>query len=129
MKELELPEHDDDDQPDDHPTEYIEAESEPFSAEEWWIASLGDFLIWARMRTLETGAAEILSADGAYTRYDDADGARMALLDAAFRAFEGLDEEDAAIIGFDLESVEPPRAETDEEIMPLMTEKLTSRNT
>jgi hypothetical protein len=106
-----------------------EAEIEPFSAEEWWIASLGDYLIWARMRTLETGAAEILSADGEYTRYDNDDGARMALLDAAFRAFDGLDEEDAAMLGFDLESVEPPRAETDDDVLPLMTEKLTSRNT
>jgi hypothetical protein len=46
------------------------------------------------------------------------------LLDAEFRAFDGLDEEDAAIMGFDLESVEPPHSNDDEELLSLMVQKL-----
>jgi len=93
--------------------------------EQWWIASLGDVLVWARLRVLESGHAEVLDASGDVLRYDDEDGGRAALLDANFRAFDGLDEEDAAVMGFDLDSVEPPRAENDEELLPLMTEKNT----
>ena len=48
----------------------------------------------------------------------------MALLDAEFRAFDGLDENDAAAFGFDLESVEPPRVDDEEDLLPLMTVKL-----
>jgi hypothetical protein len=91
----------------------------------WWIASLGDMLIWARLRVLDSGHAEVFDASGDVLRYDDEDSGRAALLDAEFRAFDGLDEEDAAVMGFDLDSVEPPRADSDEELLPLMTEKNT----
>jgi len=92
--------------------------------EQWWIASLGDMLVWARLRVLESGVAEVFNAEGETLRYDDEDAARMALLDAEFRLFEGLDDDDAATLGFELDSVEPPQAENDEELLPLMTEKL-----
>jgi hypothetical protein len=91
--------------------------------EQWWIAALGDVLVWARLRVLESGLTEVFSADGETLRYDDEDSAHAALLDANFRAFDGLDEEDAAEMGFDLDSVEPPDAESDEALLPLMTEK------
>lgn len=91
--------------------------------DQWWIASLGDVLVWARLRVLTSGHAEVFDASGDILRYDDEDSGRAALLDADFRAFDGLDEEDAALMGFDLDSVEPPRADSDEELLPLMTEK------
>lgn len=91
--------------------------------EHWWVASLGDTLVWARLRVLESGNAEVFDARGETLVYDDEDSARMALLDAEFRAFDGLDEDDAAQLGFDLDSIEPPTAEEDEELVPLMTEK------
>ena len=103
-------------------------ESEEELVEEWWVASLGDFIVWARMRILESGSVEVFNAEGETLHYDDDDSARAALLDAEFRTFEGLDEDDAAMLGFDLDSVEPPRAENDEELLPLMTEKLTRQN-
>lgn len=96
--------------------------------DQWWIAAVGDMLVWARMRVRDSGHAEVLDASGATLRYEDEDTARLALLDAEFRAFDGLDEEDAAILGFDLDSVEPPRADNDPELLPLMTEKLTRGN-
>ena len=92
--------------------------------EQWWVASLGDMLIWARLRVLDSGIAEVLDAAGETLRYDDEDGAHAALLDAEFRAWDGLDEDDAAALGFDLDSIAPPEAENDEELLPLMTEKL-----
>jgi|SRR6185312_6421956 len=92
--------------------------------QEWWIAALGDVLVWARLRVLESGVVEVFDASGDTLRYPDQDVARSALLDAEFRAFDGLDEEDAALLGFDLESVEPPRAEDESELLPLMTEKI-----
>jgi len=95
--------------------------------EQWWVASLGNLLVWARLRVLDSGTAEVLSAEGETLRYDDEDTAHQALLDAEFRAFDGLDEDDAAMLGFDLASVQPPEAENDGDLLPLMTEKLFSR--
>jgi hypothetical protein len=92
--------------------------------EQWWIASLVDVLVWARLRVLDSGVAEVFNAEGETLRYDDEDAARMALLDAEFRLFDGLDDDDATTLGFELDSVEPPQAENDEELLQLMTEKL-----
>ena len=92
--------------------------------EQWWVAALGDMLIWARLRVREDGITEVFSAEGETLRYDDEDSAHAALLDAEFRAYDGLDEEDAALLGFDLDSIAPPGGATDEELLPLMTEKL-----
>ena len=52
----------------------------------------------------------------------------LALLDAEFRAWDGLDEDDAAALGFDLEEVEPPRGDSDEELLARMVAKLPSRH-
>ncbi len=93
-------------------------------APEWWVAVVGDTLVWARLSMLESGIAEIFDSSGERPRYDDEQHARMALLDAEFRCFDGLDEEDAAIMGFDLESVEPPHSNDEEELLSLMVQKL-----
>jgi hypothetical protein len=95
--------------------------------EQWWVASLGNLLVWARLRVLDSGIAEVFSAEGETLRYDDEDTAHQALLDAEFRAFDGLDEDDAAMLGFDLDSVAPPEAENDDDLLPLMTDKLFGR--
>jgi len=90
----------------------------------WWCASLGDTLIWARLRVLDSGIAEVLGAEGEILRYDDETAARMALLDAEFRAFDGLDEDDAAALGFDLGSVAPPSGGSDADLLPRMVHKI-----
>jgi hypothetical protein len=90
---------------------------------QWGVAPLGDFLIWARLRVLESGMAEVFGSDGETLRYDDEDAARQALLDAEFRAFDGIDEDDAADLGIDLESVGPPEGKTPEELLPQMTQR------
>ena len=95
---------------------------------QWWVAAVGDTLIWARLTITPSGIAEVFDSDGGTLRYDDETQARMALLDAEFRAFDGLDEDDAAMLGFDLEDVEPPRGDSDEEMLPRMVEKLPSKH-
>lgn len=95
---------------------------------QWWLAAFGDVMIWARMDVLDSGIAEVLDSDGRVLRYDDETAARMALLDAEFRAWDGLDEDDAAALGFDLDSVEPPRADNDEDLLPRMIQKLPPRH-
>ena len=89
-------------------------------AAQWWVAALGDTLVWARLDVLDSGVAEVFDNDGRVLRYDDETSARMALLDAEFRAFDGLDDDDAAALGFDLEEIEPPRGDSDEELLPRM---------
>lgn len=76
--------------------------------DEWWLASLGDTLIWARLRVREAGTAEVLDADGATLPYDSPDTARAALMDAEFVAYDGLDEDDALHRGFSLHDLAPP---------------------
>ena len=95
---------------------------------QWWLAVVGDTLIWARLSVLDDGIAEVFDSDGGTLRYDDETAARMALLDAEFRAFDGIDEDDAAVLGFDPEDVEPPRADDDEDLLPQMVRKLPSRH-
>lgn len=96
----------------------------PNGRDRWWLAGLGDTLVWARLRALDSGAAEVFGAAGEILRYDDEDAARAALLDAEFRAYDGLDEEDAAMLGFDLNTVSPPSAKNDAALLPLMTQKV-----
>ena len=98
------------------------------SEPQWWVGAVGDTLIWARLTITDAGIAEVFDSDGGILRYDDEAQARMALLDAEFRAWDGLDEEDAAILGFDLEEVEPPRGDSDEDILPRMVAKLPSQH-
>jgi hypothetical protein len=95
---------------------------------QWWVAAVGDTLIWARLTITDSGIAEVFDSDGGTLRYDDESAARMALLDAEFRAWDGLDEEDAALLGVDMEEVEPPRCESDDELLTRMVAKLPSRH-
>lgn len=93
----------------------------------WWLATLGRTLHWARLREREAGTAEVLDHDGAIHAYESEDTARSMLLDAGFVEFDGLDEEDALERGFSLDEVAPPRAGSDEELVPLMTLSLGRR--
>lgn len=97
----------------------------PVARTEWWLAVIGDTLVWARLSVAEEdGLAEILASSGEVTRHDDEIAARMALLDAEYRAFDGLDEEDALALGFALDEVMPPEAAEEAELLALMVQKL-----
>lgn len=87
---------------------------------QWWLAAVGNRLIWARLTERESGHAEVLAADGRTMQFASIEAARAALLDAEFRAFDGLDEEDAAVLGFDLASTEVPKADDEAELVKKM---------
>ena len=92
--------------------------------DQWWVAVVGDMLVWARLSVFESGIAEVFDSSGERPRYDDEQQARMALLDAEFRAFDGLDEEDAALMGSDLDPVPPPQGDDEDELLAQMMQKL-----
>ncbi|HZV38747.1 MAG TPA: hypothetical protein VFF96_08375 [Pseudoxanthomonas sp.] len=96
--------------------------------EQWWLASLGRTLVWARLRVLEAGTAEVFDSDGRTQAYPSEDDARSALLDAEFVAFDGLDEDDALARGFVLGGLTPPRADDDESLRAQMVQQLPSRH-
>lgn len=94
---------------------------------EWWLASLGRNLVWARLRVREAGTAEVFDSDGNTLAYDSEDTARAALMDADFVAFDGLDEDDALARGFTLDEVVPPRAADDDALRHRMFQSLGER--
>lgn len=94
----------------------------------WWLATLGRTLIWARLRVRDAGTAEVFDSDGNTLVYDSPDSARAALMDAEFVEYDGLDREDAAERGFDLNAVSPPRAETDDALRTHMVQSLPPRH-
>lgn len=94
---------------------------------EWWLASLGLTIVWARLRVREAGTAEVFDSDGNTLAYDSEDSARAALMDAEFVAYDGLDDIDALERGFSLEELAPPQAENDDALRTRMVRTLGSR--
>lgn len=92
--------------------------------DQWWLATLGRTIVWARLRELEAGTAEILDSDGNTLAYDSPDSARAALMDAEFAALEGMDADDARERGFALEELVVPYAEDDDRLRALMVQAL-----
>ena len=95
---------------------------------QWWLASLGRNIVWARLRALDAGTAEVFDSDGNTLAYDSEDTARAALMDAEFVAFDGLDEDDALARGFSLDEVVPPRAANDAALRHRMFQSLGERD-
>ena len=95
--------------------------------EEWWLATLGRTVVWARLRMREAGTAEVFDSDGNTLAYDSEDSARAALMDAEFIALDGLDSEDAAERGFALDELVPP-AGGEDALRAQMVQKLPLRH-
>ena len=94
---------------------------------QWWLATLGRTIVWARLRVRDAGTAEVFDSDGNTLTYDSEDSARAALMDAEFVALDGLDEQDALERGFSLNEVAPPDARSDDALRPLMVRSLGER--
>lgn len=88
--------------------------------EQWWLASLARNLFWSRLRVRESGIAEVLDFDGRVNVYESEDIARAALMEAEYRAFDGMDADDAEDWGIDLEELEPPRGDDEETLREQM---------
>ncbi|MGO4220436.1 hypothetical protein AB4Y64_01020 [Lysobacter sp. TAF61] len=95
--------------------------------DQWWLATIGRTLIWARLRVLDAGTAEVLDSDGVSQPYDSEDTARAALMDAEFVSLDGLDEDDAHTRGFALDELAPPSGDDDEMLRAQMVRQLPSR--
>ena len=94
--------------------------------EQWWVAAVGDMLVWARVQVMDSGTARVFDCNGETVSYDSEDSARASLLDADYRAWDGLDEDDAADMGFDLNAVSPPSGD-DDSLREQMFSKLSRR--
>ena len=94
---------------------------------QWWLATIGSSLVWARMRVREAGTAEVFDSDGNTLAYDSEDTARAALMDAEFVAYDGLDESDANARGFSLAEVTPPQGGSHDALRPQMFQSLDAR--
>jgi hypothetical protein len=77
--------------------------------EEWWVARPEPLLVWARLRVLDSGIAQVFDSHGETLVYENEDTARSALMDADFRALDGMDEDDAEAMGMMLEELQPAR--------------------
>lgn len=101
--------------------------SETNHSEQWWLATLGRTIVWARLRVRDAGTAEVFDSDGNTLAYDSEDTARAALMDAEFVSFDGLDAEDALERGFDLDEVQSPLADSDDALRLRMFQSLDKR--
>jgi hypothetical protein len=104
---------------------YEEPNDEPIVIRtDWWLASLGNVMVWARLRVLKGGTTDVLSSDGGLIRYADELDARAALMDADYQSLEGMDDDDALPFGKLLEELQPPEADSgsDEDLVPLLIE-------
>jgi hypothetical protein len=98
-----------------------------YVSEQWWLASLGRTVVWARLRVREAGTAEVFDSDGNTLVYDSEDTARAMLMDADFVSFDGLDEDDALQRGFSLSELVPPGGGDDAALRPRMVQSLGAR--
>ena len=96
--------------------------------DQWWLATLGRTIVWARLRVRDAGTAEVFDSDGNTLSYDSEDTARAALMDAEFVSFDGLDAEDARERGFDLDEVKSPRSDNDDALRLQMFQSLGKRD-
>ena len=94
----------------------------------WWLASLGNTIVWARLREREAGTAEVFDSDGNTLPYESPESARAALMDAEFVALEGLDADDAAERGFGLDELAPPTGNNDDTLRERMVQQFPQRH-
>lgn len=97
-------------------------------SEQWWLARPEHLLVWARLRVTESGIAMVFDSAGETLTYENEDIARAALMDADFRAFDGMDQADADDIGLWMEEMEPPQGDSDEDLMPQMVKTIGPRH-
>ncbi len=83
----------------------------------WWLdwSALPGTLVWARLKVLPDGSAEVFDMDGRYHRFATCQDAQFWLDEDEYSRLEHLAEDDE--VGAD---VTPPVAASDGELIPLM---------
>jgi len=102
--------------------------AQDYESEQWWLAAPEHLLVWARLRVLDSGVAQVFDSQGETLVYESEDIARGALMDAEFRALDGMDDDDAEQIGLLLEELQPPHGDSDEDLLPQMIRTLGPRH-
>jgi hypothetical protein len=98
-------------------------------SEQWWLACPATLLVWARLRVLDSGVAQVFDSQGETLVYDSEDSARAALLEAEFSALDGLDDDDAVeMTGMLADEIAPPQGDSEEELLPQMIRNLGSKH-
>ena len=110
------------------PNEYDDVEPQEIAAEQWWLTAFNRHLVWARLRVMDSGVAHVFDSTGATLTYESEDIARSALMDAEFRALEGMDDDDAEQFGVLLEDLLPPEGEHDDDLVAQMVRALPESN-
>ena len=93
-------------------------------SEQWWLARPEHLLVWARLQVMESGIAIIFDSKGELLTYESEDIARGMLMDADYRSFDGMDDDDAEELGLWLDEMEPPQGEDLEDLLPQMIRTL-----
>lgn len=97
--------------------------------EQWWLACPAALLVWARLRVLDSGVAQVFDSQGETLVYDSEDSARAALLEAEFCALDGLDDDDAVeLTGMLADELAPPHGDSDEQLLPQMIRNLGAKH-
>ena len=107
----------------------IDDEGRAVESEQWWLACPATLLVWARLRVMETGVAQVFDSQGETLVYDSEDSARSALLEAEFSALDGLDDDDAVeMTGMLADELQHPQGDSDEELLPQMIRNLGAKH-
>lgn len=109
---------------------YAGYEPQEYASEQWWLATpASGLLVWARLRVLESGVAHVFDSQGETLVYESEEFARGALMEADFRAIDGMDDDDAmAAAGMLVEELQPPDGQSDDELLPQMIRNLGPRH-
>ena len=104
-------------------------DSPGIEVEQWWLACPAMLLVWARLRVLDSGIAQVFDSHGDTLVYESEESARAALMDAEFRGLDGLDDDDAVeMTGMLADELAPPQGDSDEELLPQMIRNLGSKH-
>lgn len=96
---------------------------------QWWLTSLGRVVIWAGVREMPAGTAQVIDSDGNLMAYDSLDSAVAALMDANFIAHDGMDDDDADQLGFLLGELSVPVGDDPDVLHPQLVQKLDKQPT
>jgi hypothetical protein len=110
--------------------DYGYAEGIPgLESEQWWLAAPATLLVWARLRVLDSGVAQVFDSHGDTLVYESEDAARSALMDADFRSLDGIDDEDAVeMTGMLADELQPPQGDSEEQLLPQMIRNLGAKH-
>ena len=93
-------------------------------AYQWWLTALGRTVVWAGLREMPAGTAQVIDSDGNLLAYDSVDSARASLLDADFTELAGMDDSDLESLGLLYEELRIPQGDSPDDLHPQLVQQL-----